>query len=172
MYDQIYAENKVQVLQVKDGFLHHIEQQNKWALAAIRQLIHQHQSLLPKIIDNISTSMHQAHLSQVWELQMVTNIQQARFHSVYQQLRAQTRASEQWDQLHQVSDAIVQFLDTTQESSLSHWQLCTEVDPKLTEKVKRAAKRHRRKAKEATKKAVTAAMEQVHLQGILQKPMQ
>lgn len=57
LYDQIYAQNKVQVLQVKDGFLHHIEQQNKWALVAIRQLIHQHQSLLPKIIDNISTSI-------------------------------------------------------------------------------------------------------------------
>ena len=163
LYDQIYAHNKVQVLQAKDGFLHSINQQNKWALVAIRRLIHQHQSLLPMIINNISTSLHQAHLSQVWELQMVTNIQQARFHSLYQQLRAQTKASEQWNQIHQVSDAIVQFLDTTQESSLSHWQSCTEVDPKLAEKVKRAAKRHRRKAKEATKKAVAAAMEQVHL---------
>ena len=88
-----------------DSF-HHIEQQNKWALVAIRQLIHQHQSLLPKIIDNVSTSMHQAHLGRIWELQMVTNIQQARFQSVYQQLRAQTKASEQWNQIHQISDAI------------------------------------------------------------------
>ena len=102
-------------------------------------------------------------LGRIWELQMVTNIQQARFHSVYQQLRAQPKASEQWNQIHQISDAIVQFLDTSQESSHSHWQLCTEVDPNLTEKVRRAAKRHRRKAKEATKKAVAKATEQLHL---------
>ena len=163
LYDQVYAQNKAQSLQVKAGFLQDIGQQNKWSLVVVRQLLHQHQKLLPGIICNLSTSMHQAHLCRVWEQQMVTNIQQARFLSVYQQLRAQTRASEQWSQVHQISDAIVQFLDTSQESSHSRWQLCTEVDPSITQKVKRAAKRHRRKAKEATQKAVPAATEHLHL---------
>ena len=107
--------------------------------------------------------MHRTHLCRVWEQQMVTNIQQARFLSVYQQLSAQTRASEQWDQVHQISDAIVQFLDTSQETSHSQWQLCTEADPSITQKVNRAAKRHRCKTKEATQKAVTAATEPIHL---------
>ena len=43
------------------------------------------------------------------------------------------------------------------------WHSCKEVDPAITGKVKLAAKRHRRNAKEAVQTAVQAAKAEIHL---------
>ena len=69
---------------------------------------------------------------------MVTNIQGARFNLIYQQLRAQTQASEQWEdsEVHQVSDLMVKLLDVTDKDESSEtWHSCAEADPTIAEKV-------------------------------------
>ena len=77
----------------------------------------------------------------------------SKFNLIYQQLRAQTRASEQWAEVHQVPDLMVKLLDVnSKDNSSETWYSCTEVDPTIAEKVKLAAKRQRQKAKEAVRK--------------------
>ena len=138
--------------------------QSRFAAVAVRGLLHLHRMSLPETIHCHSIQLHQAHLALTWQRQMVTNIQQARFNLIYQQLRAQTRASEQWEEVHQVSDTMVKLLDINLKDGCSDtWHSCKEVDPAVTEKVKLAAKRHRRKAKEAVQRAVQAAKAEIHL---------
>ena len=140
--------------------------QSRFIAVAVRGLLHQHRASLHETLDlhHYSIQLHQAHLALTWQIQMVTNIQQARFGLIYQQLRAQTRASEQWEEVHQISDTMVKLLDIDPKDRCSDtWHSCKEVGPFITGKVKLAAKRHRRKAKEAVQKAVQAAKAEIHL---------
>ena len=85
--------------------------QSRWTAVALRGPLHQHRSSLPENLHHFSVQLHQAHLALIWQEQVITNIQQACFGLIYQQLRAQTRASEQWEAVHQVSDTMVKLLD-------------------------------------------------------------
>ena len=137
---------------------------NRFMAAAVRGLQHLHRKSLPAVLHYLSIQLHQAHLALAWQCQMVTNIQGARFHLIYQRLRAQTKASEQWEEVHQVSDLMVKLLDvTSKDKSSETWHSCAETDPAIAVKVKLAARRHRQKAKEAIRKAVQAAEAEVHL---------
>ena len=146
------------------GVTHETVVRNRFTIVAVRGLQHLHQKSLPPALHYLSIQLHQAHLAITWQHQMAANIQGARFNLLYQQLRAQTRASEQWEEVHQVSDLMVRLLEVTSgNENLGTWHSCAEVDPAIAVKVRMAAKRHRRKAKEAIRKAVQAAEAEVHL---------
>ena len=74
---------------------HQAVNQSRLTAVAVRGLLHLHRMSLPNPLHCYSIQLHQAHLGFTWQRPMVTNIQHACFSLIYQQLRAQIRASEQ-----------------------------------------------------------------------------